>query len=248
MQNKSWSVPLSCDKFLQFNRPPTHFMDMLLSFSFYSVNMASELLNAILDDNAVVLDEEHDNNGEAMLDNSAVVLDDEHDNNGQDEEAASEASDEFDIVNAHKPLQQSEPKKKKVFNKRKPGPRTAKELARRESQNRSQRRARRSKTLLGRVMVLDDAKTANCDVFCLISNRDTGKSMFCGSAVYAEKFKIDEKLCSFKDYSHKFTETHQAPSSDPASIVSMLTTKQSLTAQRGMTCALTRDRCSITCI
>ena len=105
------------------------------------------------------------------------------------------------------PIDERNAKVKKTFNKRKLiGPLTPAQARRRESQNRSQRRARRSRTIMNNMMKLDDPSTANCDVFCIITNRDTGHSHYCGSESYVSRFVNDQKLCTYSGgASTKFT-------------------------------------------
>ena len=77
------------------------------------------------------------------------------------------------------------------------GPLTAEDEKRREANNLASRRSRRRKTAMKSVQKLEDKNIGNCEVFCLVRNKATGQSWYCGSDCFVEKFKVNQPLCDY---------------------------------------------------
>ncbi len=53
------------------------------------------------------------------------------------------------------------------------------------------------------VKKLQDEKVANCDVFCLVRNRETGQGWYCGSTTYVSNLTSGKPICQYSSASFK---------------------------------------------
>ena len=65
------------------------------------------------------------------------------------------------------------------------------------AKNKASRCLRLKKTILKNVNMLQDRDVANCDVFCLIRNPNTGHGWYCGTPEYVNNFKEEKASCAY---------------------------------------------------